>query len=53
MGEPITNTTCHQWTHHTAAGLRIECVAHGVVADGVKREQVAEQQEQHRQEQRR
>ena len=30
----ITNTTCHAWTHHTAGGTRVECVAHGVVFDG-------------------
>lgn len=29
----ITDTTCHTWTHHVAGAVRVECVAHGVVAD--------------------
>lgn len=51
----ITNATCHTWTHHVAGGIRVECVAHGVVADcsaekgqrPTAREQATEQQHQH------
>ena len=51
MADRITNDTCHTWTHHTIAGVCVECVAHGVVFTGTK-EQATEQRTQHEQENR-